>query len=76
MYQRLSHSKFVGNLDGYDFTALDGRKISPDVSWLEKSRLEDIEKETNHTYHSFGLPSGLRIGYRVTANEQSALATA
>ncbi|NJM56870.1 MAG: Uma2 family endonuclease [Synechococcales cyanobacterium RU_4_20] len=28
---------------GYDFTALGGGKLSPDVSWIEKSRLEGIE---------------------------------
>lgn len=28
---------------GYDFTALDGGKMSPDVSWIQKSRLEGIE---------------------------------
>jgi Uma2 family endonuclease len=27
---------------GYDFTAIDGGKPSPDVSWIEKSRLEGI----------------------------------
>jgi Uma2 family endonuclease len=27
---------------GYDFTAIGGGKISPDVSWIEKSRLEGI----------------------------------
>jgi len=27
---------------GYDFTALGGGKVSPDVSWLEKSRLEGV----------------------------------
>ncbi len=27
---------------GYDFTALGGGKLSPDVSWIEKSRLEGI----------------------------------
>ncbi len=28
---------------GYDFTTLGGGKLSPDVSWIEKSRLEGIE---------------------------------
>jgi Uma2 family endonuclease len=28
---------------GYDFTAFAGGKLSPDVSWIEKSRLEGIE---------------------------------
>ena len=28
---------------GYDFTALGGGKLAPDVSWIEKSRLESIE---------------------------------
>jgi Uma2 family endonuclease len=28
---------------GYDFTALDGGKRSPDVSWIEKSRLEGVD---------------------------------
>jgi Uma2 family endonuclease len=28
---------------GYDFTALGGGKRSPDVSWIEKSRLEGVE---------------------------------
>jgi Uma2 family endonuclease len=28
---------------GYDFTAIGGGKLSPDVSWIEKSRLEGIE---------------------------------
>ncbi len=27
---------------GYDFTALGGGKLSPDVSWIEKSRLEGV----------------------------------
>jgi Uma2 family endonuclease len=27
---------------GYDFTALGGGKLSPDVSWVEKSRLEGV----------------------------------
>lgn len=27
---------------GYDFTALGGGKLSPDVSWIEKSRLDGI----------------------------------
>jgi Uma2 family endonuclease len=27
---------------GYDFTSIGGGKMSPDVSWIEKSRLEDI----------------------------------
>lgn len=30
---------------GYDFTAIGGGKISPDVSWIEKSRLEGISLE-------------------------------
>jgi Uma2 family endonuclease len=28
---------------GYDFTAIDGGKMSPDVSWIEKSRLVEID---------------------------------
>jgi Uma2 family endonuclease len=28
---------------GYDFTLLGGGKLSPDVSWIEKSRLEGVE---------------------------------
>ncbi len=28
---------------GYDFTAIGGGKLSPDVSWIEKSRLEGTE---------------------------------
>ena len=28
---------------GYDFTTLGGGKMSPDVSWIEKSRLEGVE---------------------------------
>jgi Uma2 family endonuclease len=28
---------------GYDFTALSGGKLSPDVSWIEKSRLEGVD---------------------------------
>jgi Uma2 family endonuclease len=28
---------------GYDFTALDGGKRSPDVSWIDKSRLEGVD---------------------------------
>jgi Uma2 family endonuclease len=28
---------------GYDFTALGGGKLAPDVSWIEKSRLEGIK---------------------------------
>jgi Uma2 family endonuclease len=27
---------------GYDFTAINGGKMSPDVSWIEKSRLDEI----------------------------------
>ena len=27
---------------GYDFTAMGGGKLSPDVSWIEKSRLEGV----------------------------------
>lgn len=27
---------------GYDFTAIEGGKLSPDVSWIEKSRLEGV----------------------------------
>ena len=27
---------------GYDFTAIGGGKLSPDVSWIEKSRLEGV----------------------------------
>ncbi|MEY2978393.1 MAG: Uma2 family endonuclease [Prochlorotrichaceae cyanobacterium] len=27
---------------GYDFTAIGGGKLSPDVSWIEKSRLEEV----------------------------------
>jgi Uma2 family endonuclease len=27
---------------GYDFTAFEGGKLSPDVSWVEKSRLEGV----------------------------------
>ncbi len=30
---------------GYDFTALDGGQLSPDASWIEKSRLEGISLE-------------------------------
>jgi Uma2 family endonuclease len=28
---------------GYDFTAFGGGKLSPDISWIEKSRLEGVE---------------------------------
>jgi Uma2 family endonuclease len=28
---------------GYDFTTIDGGKMSPDVSWIEKSRLDEID---------------------------------
>jgi Uma2 family endonuclease len=28
---------------GYDFTAFGGGKLSPDVSWIEKSRLEGVD---------------------------------
>jgi Uma2 family endonuclease len=28
---------------GYDFIAIDGGKMSPDVSWIEKSRLDGID---------------------------------
>jgi Uma2 family endonuclease len=28
---------------GYDFTAFGGGKLSPDVSWIQKSRLEGVE---------------------------------
>jgi Uma2 family endonuclease len=28
---------------GYDFTALGGGKLSPDVSWIEQSRLEGVD---------------------------------
>jgi Uma2 family endonuclease len=27
---------------GYDFTAIGGGKLSPDVSWIEKSRLDNV----------------------------------
>jgi Uma2 family endonuclease len=27
---------------GYDFSAIGGGKLSPDVSWIENSRLEDV----------------------------------
>jgi Uma2 family endonuclease len=27
---------------GYDFTALGGGKLAPDVSWIEKSRIEGV----------------------------------
>jgi Uma2 family endonuclease len=30
---------------GYDFTAIGGGKLSPDVSWIDKSRLEGISLE-------------------------------
>lgn len=30
---------------GYDFTGIGGGKLSPDVSWIEKSRLEGISLE-------------------------------
>jgi Uma2 family endonuclease len=30
---------------GYDFTSIGGGKLSPDVSWIEKSRLEGISLE-------------------------------
>jgi Uma2 family endonuclease len=30
---------------GYDFTALDGGMLSPDASWIEKSRMEGISIE-------------------------------
>jgi Uma2 family endonuclease len=30
---------------GYDFTALDGGILSPDASWIEKSRLENVSIE-------------------------------
>jgi Uma2 family endonuclease len=30
---------------GYDFTAIGGGKLSPDVSWIEKSRLEGVSLE-------------------------------
>ncbi|NCS36582.1 MAG: Uma2 family endonuclease [Microcystis aeruginosa G11-01] len=30
---------------GYDFTTMGGGKLSPDVSWIEKSRLEGISLE-------------------------------
>jgi Uma2 family endonuclease len=30
---------------GYDFTAMGGGRLSPDVSWIEKSRLEGISLE-------------------------------
>jgi len=28
---------------GYDFTAIGGGKVAPDVSWIEKSRLEGVD---------------------------------
>ncbi len=28
---------------GYDFTAFEGGKLAPDVSWIEKSRLEGVD---------------------------------
>jgi Uma2 family endonuclease len=30
---------------GYDFTSIGGGKLSPDVSWIEKSRLEGVSLE-------------------------------
>jgi Uma2 family endonuclease len=30
---------------GYDFTAIGGGKLSPDISWIEKSRLEGVSLE-------------------------------
>jgi Uma2 family endonuclease len=30
---------------GYDFTAIGGGKLSPDVSWIDKSRLEGVSLE-------------------------------
>jgi Uma2 family endonuclease len=30
---------------GYDFTAIGGGKLSPDVSWIEKSRMEGVSIE-------------------------------
>ena len=32
---------------GYDFTAIGGGKLSPDVSWIEKSRLEGVSPAPN-----------------------------
>ncbi len=35
--------KVFDSSTGYDFTAIGGGKLSPDVSWIEKSRLEGVE---------------------------------
>ncbi len=37
--------KIFDSSSGYDFTAIGGGKLSPDVSWIEKSRLEGISLE-------------------------------
>jgi Uma2 family endonuclease len=34
--------KVFDSSGGYDFTAFEGGKLSPDVSWIEKSRLEGV----------------------------------
>ncbi|AFY95382.1 Uma2 family endonuclease [Chamaesiphon minutus] len=40
--ERAELGKAFDSSTGYDFTAIGGGKISPDVSWIENSRLEGI----------------------------------
>lgn len=39
---RTELGKTFDSSTGYDFTSIGGGKMSPDVSWIEKSRIDDI----------------------------------
>jgi Uma2 family endonuclease len=43
--ERTNLGEAFDSSSGYDFTAIGGGKPSPDVSWIEKSRLEGISLE-------------------------------
>jgi Uma2 family endonuclease len=43
--ERTALGEAFDSSSGYDFTAIGGGKPSPDVSWIEKSRLEGISLE-------------------------------
>ena len=40
--RQTQRGKAFDSSTGYDFTAIGGGKLSPDVSWIEKSRLEGV----------------------------------
>jgi Uma2 family endonuclease len=40
--RRTNLGRVFDSSTGYDLTAFDGGKLSPDVSWIEKSRLENV----------------------------------